>query len=225
MKAQIFMQKQSQQQAIEQGVSHDILYQLLATAECYALGKKGQRHFKGYELFNSSSKSKPDLRNQLIIQAETFKNSYNFFDYDYKNAGGYEFPQNLPRDKIIKLLNYWKSVVANEDKIIYDNIINFFEGKPSLPYPKYDNSNFTTREDVSDVQMGNLMTAMNYINHSNDSLAENIKKEYKERGHYKGNVRFDAENPVDPAFNIIHGDLRKPNSNVKYYPSVKDNYQ
>ena len=40
-------------QAIDQGFNHDIFYQLLATAEAYALGSDNPpRQFKGYEFFN-----------------------------------------------------------------------------------------------------------------------------------------------------------------------------
>ena len=35
------------QLVIEQGLSNDILFQVLSTAELYALGKDGNRKFKG----------------------------------------------------------------------------------------------------------------------------------------------------------------------------------
>lgn len=111
----------NEKQAIDQGFSHDILFQLLSTAELYALGKNGNRKFKGYEFFNSSSKSKSQLKDQFLIQTDTFRNSYLFYCNDH---GDYNFPNNLDKKMVIDLMTYWKSFVEDKDKEIYDKTIN-----------------------------------------------------------------------------------------------------
>ncbi len=105
-----------------QGCSHDILFQLLSTAESYGLGSENlDNQFKGYEYFNSSLKSKRKLKEQFLIQTDTFKNSYTFFCYDHEK---YDFPSNLRKEMIIKLMEYWKSCVEDiKDKEIYDKTI------------------------------------------------------------------------------------------------------
>lgn len=83
-------------------------YSLSTFAEIFAVGANGQRHFKGYEFFNSSSKQKNQLREQLLIQFDIFKNSYRFFIHDYEE---YNFPEDLDKKTIIATLNFWKSFV------------------------------------------------------------------------------------------------------------------
>ena len=53
-------------QAIDQGFSHDILYQLLATAEAYALGSDNpQRQFKGYEFLIAHQNQEENSRSNF----------------------------------------------------------------------------------------------------------------------------------------------------------------
>ena len=93
-------QIQNYKQAIDQGFSHDIFFQLLSTAELYALGSDNpDRQFKGYEHFNSSSKSKRKLKEQFLIQTDSFKNSFTFFCYVHEK---YDVPSNLSKEMIIK---------------------------------------------------------------------------------------------------------------------------
>ena len=118
---QIKKQMLNEKQAIDQGFSHDILFQLLSTAEVYALGRNENRKFKGYEFFNSSSKPRSQLKDQFLIHTNTFRNSYLFYCNDH---GEYNFPNNLDKRMIIDLMKYWKEFVEDKDKEIYDKTIN-----------------------------------------------------------------------------------------------------
>ena len=190
---QALMQKLNEKQAVDQALSHDTLYQLLSTAEIFAVGANGQRHFKGYEFFNSSSKQKNQLREQLLIQFDIFKNSYRFFIHDYEE---YNFPEDLDKKTIIATLNFWKSFVNENDKNIYDSIINLLNGQKSKMNIKYKIQK--NEETMNDIQMGNFADVMTKISHSNEILAKNAMNNLNKNGKFTGNVILNADKPVDP---------------------------
>lgn len=213
----------NEKQAIDQGFSHDILFQLLSTAELYALGKNENRKFKGYEYFNSSSKPKSLLKDQFIIQTNTFKNSYKFFCHDH---GEYEFPQNLDRRMVIDLMTYWKSFVEDKDKEIYDktiNLLNMDNKKKAIKVSGYK-KDMKQNENLNDIQMGNLADIMTKINYSNQALSENIKKNLKENGKYVGNAVLGAQGPIDETIAKIYGngDISNPIKGREYPKKIDE---
>ena len=207
-------------QAIDQGFSHDILFQLLSTAEVYALGGDNpKRQFKGYEYFNSSTKSRRKLKEQFLIQTDTFKNSFLFFCYDHET---YDFPSNLSKETIIKLMDYWKSCVDDiKDKEIYDKTINLLNKEKNLSSYKIGNKHYKSKEykkDLNDVEMGNLQEVMTNVAYSNEVLAENIKKNMDKTGKYKGEAKLGANAPLDPTIAKIYGlgDISQPQPGKTY---------
>lgn len=225
--AQTQMQKQEQnyQQAIDQGFSHDILYQLLSTAELFALGNSPNRQFRGYEYFNSSSKSRSKLRDQFLIQTDTFKNSYIFFCHDHET---YDFPQNLSKEMIIKLMTYWKSEVKDiKDREIYDKTIKLLSKEKDFGSIKVGGhkKNKYNEKDLNDVEMGNLQDVMTGINRSNERMVENIRKQMKENGKYVGNANLGAKNPIDPVIAEFYnrGDIAHPVPGKTYQKRSNEN--
>lgn len=221
---QKYLQKQTEQQAVEQGVSHDVLGQLLFTAECYAVGKNSERHFKAYEIAGSSIKSKKKLREQLLILTDSFKYSYKFFNFDYKDAGGYEFPEGMEINQIVALFEYWKSLVSKEDKAIYDKTINLLQKKKkstTTPYPKYNTDNFTKKENPTSVDIGNMINFQNSLQHSNENLTKKIIENYHKNGeHYKGKIIVDAKESIDPVLRILNGNMSEKVPGVSYPKEV-----
>lgn len=218
------LQKLNEKQAAEQALSHDILYQLLCTAETFALGKDGDRHFKGYEFFNSSSKSESELREQFLIQTDTFKNSYRFFLHDHKK---YDFPEKLDKIKIINLLNNWKSFVKEEDKSIYDATINLLKKNKNKVYNNFNNKKYNNmiEEELDDIQMGNFADIMTKISYSNDMIAQNAKKKLNTEGKFIGKVKLDAKNTIDPTISKInnYGNINIKKGNIKYSQKIGKN--
>jgi len=209
-------------QAIDQGFSHDILFQLLSTAESFALGSDNpNRQFKGYEYFNSSSKSRRKLKEQFLIQTDTFKNSYTFFVYDHEK---YDFPSNLSKEMIIKLMDYWKSCVEDiKDKEIYDKTIRLLQQEKYMGGIKVGHNKHYKNKDLNDVEMGNLQEIMNGVNYSNQALAEDIKKNMDKTGKYTGQAKLGAKSTVDPTIAQFYGkgDISKPQPGKKY-PTRED---
>ena len=204
-------------QAIDQGFSHDILFQLLSTAESYALGSENpDRQFKGYEYFNSSSKSKRKLKEQFLIQTDTFRNSYTFFCYDHER---YDFPSNLSKELVIKLMEYWKSCVEDiKDKEIYDKTIRLLLQEKHMGGIKVGNNKYYKNKDLNDVEMGNLQEIMSGVNYSNQALAEDIKKNMDKTGKYTGHAKLGAKSTVDPIIAKFYekGDISKAQPGKKY---------
>lgn len=223
--AQAQIQEQNEQQAIDQGFSHDILYQLLSTAELFALGNSPNRQYKGYEFFNSSSKSRSKLREQFLIQTDTFKNSYIFFCYDHET---YDFPQTLSKENIIKLMTNWKDKVNDiKDKEIYDKTIKLLSKEKnfgSIKVGGFKNNKYNEK-DLNDVEMGNLQDVMISINRSNERITENIKKQMKENGKYVGNPSLGAKGPVDPVIAELdnRGNIAQPVPGKTYHQKFDEN--
>lgn len=180
-----------------QGFSHDILFRLLSTAESYALGSENRdNQFKGYEYFNSSLKSKRKLKEQFLIQTDTFKNSYTFFCYDHEK---YDFPSNLSKEMIIKLMEYWKNCVEDiKDKEPYDKTIRLLLQEKHIGGIKVGYNKYYKNKDLNVVEMGNLKDIMNGFNYSNQDLDEDIKKNMDKTGKYTGQAKLGAKSTVDP---------------------------
>ena len=220
--SQVQKQMLNEKQAIDQGFSHDILFQLLSTAEVYALGRNANRKFKGYEFFNSSSKSRSKLKDQFLIQTDTFKNSYLFYCGDH---GEYNFPNNLDKQTIINLMMYWQSLVEEKDKKIYDKTINLLKKDNINNAIKVGHKKQKNNEDLNDVQMGNLCNIMTKVSYSNEALAENIKKNLNENGKYIGNVILGADSPIDSTIAKIYGtgDISNPVKGREYSKKIDEN--
>lgn len=211
----------NEQQEIDRAMSHDILFQLLATAEAFAVKKSEERQFKGYEICNSSSKSRKHLKNQFLIISDTFKQSYKFFKADHHQE--YEFPENLPVEEVIELFKQWKELVKDEEeKEIYDMTIDLLSKKKGSKKKKVKASDLAEDVEMTDVTMGNLMQGMAEISYSNEKLAENVRKEIKETGKYKSKVVKGAQDVVDPQLKRLKGDLKERVPGREYPKQVPD---
>lgn len=212
-------QLQNKYQALDQGTSHDILFSLLFTAELYALGKNGNRIFKAYEIANSSNNSRESIKNSLLIKSDSFRNSFLFFKHDW---GKYDFPENLKLPNIIELLENWKSKVNNEDKFIYQNLINLLTGQKYQPI-NYQPTN-VSKSRPNDVQMGNMANLFNKINYSNNLLDKQILNNVEKNGYYKGEAHLNYNRPKDPVFRDFNPYMNKRMDQVDYPREIDDNY-
>lgn len=201
------------------------LYQLIATDRAYALGSDNpQRQFKGYESFNRSSKPRRKLKEQFLIQTDTFKNSYLFSIMIIKKN---DFPSNLSKEFIIKLMEHWKSLVTDiKDKEIYEKTIKLLNKDKDLTGFKVGNKYHKKNDynkDLNDVEMGNLQEVMTGVAYSNQVLAEDIKKNMDKTGKYTGEAKFGANAPVDLTIAKFYnmGNISQPQPGKKY-PNRED---
>ena len=125
------MQKQKQlskqAQLNDQNFSNQIMLNCLAALENLAHFYKypGQRifdYYSGYAPRNNEN----SLIDAIIMQLEVFRASYTNYSSIYND---YDFPQNLTKDQIIKIVLDWKNYIPHYNiKVFYDEIVNYLNG-------------------------------------------------------------------------------------------------
>lgn len=192
---QVQAQMYNQEQAQEQAACNDVLCQLMSTAEAYALGPNAQRVFRAYEIADSSRKDKSMLRNQLLIMADSFRQSVRFFKAAHH--GEYQFPSNLSPQNIVGYLRNWESYVPIGDKRIYESIIEIVSGTGTGNLNLGAND-FAPVERRNDVQVGNYISNAMLVQHSNTALQNDVKREIRETGKYTPKAILGAQSTSDP---------------------------
>ena len=126
-----YMQKQKQlskqTQLIDQSFSNGIMLNAIAALENLAhfYGYKGPRIFDYYSGYAKKS-SEEQLINAVILQLEIFRNSHLNYTSIYSD---YDFPKNLRKDQIIKIIMQWRSFIPYENiQIFFNEIINYLGG-------------------------------------------------------------------------------------------------
>ena len=119
-------QLSKQSQLIDQSFSNGIMLNAIAALENLAFfyGYKGKRIFDYYSGY-ANRKNENELVNAIIIQLEIFRASHSNYNSIYQN---YDFPKNLRKEQIIKIINDWKKIVPPENKVFYKEIINYLMG-------------------------------------------------------------------------------------------------
>lgn len=132
MSQQKITQTQLSKNAQIQALSHfyGIVGNALSTFECYA--NKHQTDpslhsnvFSYYNNFNSgNTKTKQELKMQMITQLEIFKLSYKAFKMQFNEI---EFQKDMTKETIIDNLHKWSTWVDNEDKKYYESAIGVLQ--------------------------------------------------------------------------------------------------
>ena len=110
-------QLSKQSQLVDQNFSNGIMLNCIAALENLAFfyGYKGKRIFDYYSGY-ASRKSENELINAVIIQLEVFRASHSNYSMVYSS---YDFPKNLSKEQIIKIINDWKKVLHRKEVVIY----------------------------------------------------------------------------------------------------------
>ena len=105
MQVKTQMSKQAQLNA--QNFSNQIMLNCLAALEnlAYFYGYQGSRIFDYYSGYAPRNNEK-ELVDAIIMQLEVFRASYSNYSSIYNN---YDFPKNLTKDQIIKIVLDWKN--------------------------------------------------------------------------------------------------------------------
>ena len=125
MQVQTKMSKQAQLNA--QNFSNQIMLNCLAALEnlAYFYGYQGPRIFDYYSGYAPRNNEK-ELVDAIIMQLEVFRASYTNYSSIYND---YDFPQNLTKDQIIKIVLDWKNYIPHYNiKVFYDEILNYLNG-------------------------------------------------------------------------------------------------
>ena len=208
---QVQEQKQLSKQAQlnAQNFSNQIMLNCLAALEnlAYFCGYQGPRifdYYSGYAPRNNEN----SLIDAIIMQLEVFRASYTNYSSIYND---YDFPQNLTKDQIIKIVLDWKKFIPYaEIKVFYDEIINYLNGSSDtsgisgIIEKKKKEWGPTTEK-----QLSRIAKATPFINSRMHNEMERVKQSYQ-NGNYeiKANLYQNQNDDVEMA------DLNKNDQNA-----------
>ena len=202
------LSKQAQLNA--QNFSNQIMLNCLAALENLAQFYKypGQRifdYYSGYAPRNNEN----SLIDAIIMQLEIFRASYSNYSSIY---GNYDFPKNLTKEQIIKIVLDWKKFIPYaEIKVFYDEIINYLNGSSDtsgisgIIEKKKKEWGPTTEK-----QLSRIAKASPFINSRMHNEMERVKQSYQ-NGNYeiKANLYQNQNDDVEMA------DLNKNDQNLE----------
>ena len=126
---QMMKQKMSLKQAQKLRNCHEILMNLLFSAENYALGKSKSKIFGEYDRYdNTSNKTPLQLKYQFVEQLDMFNSAYNYYSHLY--PGKLILPDGLDKKSLLKEISQWKSKFSGKpDEEYYDILIKLIKRK------------------------------------------------------------------------------------------------
>ena len=101
------------------GLGYEILGNVLALAEKYALGKN-----KNFGFYNMTSAYGDQLLSSFIMNIELLRLSYKYI----------EFPRNIPKIQVLKEINNWEKSAPENSKKYYKYLSEIISGKYCLPF-------------------------------------------------------------------------------------------
>lgn len=153
--------------------------------------------FNKYDENNSGSlKDLDKLRRQLKIQIKVFLSSYQ--DMVEKNNSKYPFPSNLPKEKILKLIEQFKNMAINNntgDDIYCEAIESIFKNDHDKVYSllpnTYTNKGFPEKQ----------IKYFTEVNGKVFDTTEQAVKEFREKGKINNRVEIE-EDKINSIINI-----------------------
>ena len=182
----MMQQKQlsKQSQLIDQNFSNGIMLNAIAALENLAFyyGYKGKRIFDYYSGYAKRTSEK-ELINAIIIQLEVFRSSHYNYSSIYEN---YDFPKNLSKEQIVRIIKDWKKCIPEANKIYYKEIIDYLNGNSDtsgiagIIDKKKKEWGPTKREDLE-----RIGRAAPFINTQMFDQMDKVKENYAKNGNYE----------------------------------------
>ena len=160
----------------------------LAALECYAnrFTNNPTKYFDFYNLNNlANNKTNEQLRGQCIVQVQLFRMTY--LDYTQK-YGSYK-TDNLSNENMINILNDWKKKVNQEDKTIYDEMIEILSNNNISSSSKSFNIYAKNCQNVS-IDPKEIASMAPGISNYNHQRAKQAKKKYLETGEIESKLNI-----------------------------------
>ena len=208
MQVQTQMSKQAQLNA--QNFSNEIMLNCLAALEnlAYFYGYQGSRIFD-YNSGYAQRNNEKELVDAIIMQLEVFRASYSNYSSIYNN---YDFPKNLTKDQIIKIVLDWKNYIPHYNiKVFYDEIVNYLNGISDtsgisgIIEQKRKEWGPTTEK-----QLSRIAKATPFINSRMHNEKERVKQSYQ-----NGNYEIKAKLYQNQNDDVEMADLNKNDQNVE----------
>ena len=193
--------KQKMVQAQNQHFCNDTLARLLSSAENYAskFNPNIKKQYQYYDPFNSSNKNVLDLKLQFMSQINLFVYSFQSFNEEYNE---YIFPGNKSKMYILTELNELKNYVPNEDKRLYETIINLLNGKKNIKL--YMDEIDKILENYNGNPDPNLfMNTIPGLRYDHDTRKKKVKQEFMKNGKYIENYHLNEKPENNPIYEQI----------------------
>ena len=191
-------QLSKQSQLIDQNFSNGIMLNAIAALEnlSFYYGFKGKRVFDYYSGY-ASRNSEKELINAVILQLEIFRSSHSNYSMIYEN---YDFPKNLRKEQIIKIIKEWKKCAPDKSKIYYDEILKYLDGASDysgisdIINKKKNEWGPTTKEDLERIGRSAPFTNTYMFNQ-----IDKVKQSYSKTGNYDviANLNKNREDNID----------------------------
>lgn len=153
----------------------------LSSLECLAnrySGKTISKMFDYYNIFNLGNRQDLDeLAKKAFVQAKIFKISYE--DYIRKYTY-YKVPENIDIDKIKELIGNWMYQVPDEQRFIYQGMINIISSLKDTSFEQKFNS-YSKRCKNAKLDPKKIATIAPGIYYYNHQRCEEAKNEYYEK--------------------------------------------
>ena len=190
-------QLSKQSQLVDQNFSNGIMLNCISALENLAIfyGYKGKRIFDYYSGY-ANRNNENELINAVIIQLEVFRASHSNYSMVYSN---YDFPKNLSKEQIVKIINDWKKVIPHKNVIIfYDEILRYLGGYSDTSgisetlNMRQKEWGPTTKKDLE-----RIARDAPYINSTMFRQMDEVKNSYQKTGNYEINAHLNKNQGDD----------------------------
>ena len=173
-----------QSQLIDQNFSNEIMLNAIAALEnlSFFYGFNGERIFDYYSGY-ANRNNEAELISAVILQLEIFRSSHSNYSMNYDN---YDFPKNLSKEQIIKIIKEWKKYAPDKSEIYYKEILNYISGNSNysgisdIINKKKEEWGPTTKEDLERVGRSAPFTNTHMFNKMDE-----IKKSCSKTGKFE----------------------------------------
>lgn len=198
---QEMLQTPTYAQLLNQRLSSEVLFNLLASGEKCVYHNDKNRKFRYYDpLITSNYKTQEDLEIEFRNQVRCFQAC--FLD-DCQNNGGFRYPDNYDKKDIVEDINKWKEIAKKYNRTLlyetYKKFLKLLEGeKIIVDKIKIENtgrkkSNNGQKKEVIDSKIKDLLNAAMISNKQSYDMEEKIKNDY-----INGNFSIIAKINCDP---------------------------
>lgn len=187
-------QQQKQMSKVEQiqdqAYSYEVMGNFFSALEHYVYKCMNQSpihmNFDYYNNFNcGNTKTKEQLRQQIITQMETFK--YSYFLYIQKH-GEYKFPNSLDKKQVIGLIKEWERHVPYQDKKYYSAVLDIINQKNVSYVNELIEGGSSATVDPRTIGDYNKVIA------ASQKFGEDVKYKYQNDSNYEPNIQIGQKN-------------------------------
>lgn len=188
----------------DQVCSNNIMCKVLSELEKLALisGYKGNPIFSYY---SNSQMNEKEIIDQISFQMTIFQTSFQGFLRNHNNK--YEYPENLPRQTIINIINNWIAQVNKtnpNNSIFFIDFFNIINGKSLSQTNQMIYENLGKNEEMNKRE---LKKQMNNFANATAMVGERLNKVEEEialKGNYSHQIKLNQKREDNPMYQRLN---------------------